>query len=161
MAIKLEQIRDIIAEVADSGGYEFVDFELSGGGRHRVLRIFIDKDSGISHEDCERVSREVGTLLDVENALPFSYALEVSSPGLDRKLTKPEHFARFEGRRVKVLTKLPVGNRKVFRGQLGPLGDGKIQLTLDADQPVEIPLDAVREARLEVDWESELHARSQ
>jgi ribosome maturation factor RimP len=80
---------------------------------------------------------------------------------LDRKLTRPEDFVRFEGHRVKVRTRLPLDNQKVFRGRLEGLGDGKIRLRLDPGQPVEIPLDVVREARLEVDWDSELHdARS-
>ena len=91
--------------------------------------------------------------------VPGSYVLEVSSPGLDRKLTRPEDFVRFEGRNVKVLTRKPVDDRKVFRGRLLGLDDGQIRMTVDGGRAVEIPLEAVREARLEVDWESELHAR--
>jgi ribosome maturation factor RimP len=160
MAVKLDQIYGLVREVADAGGYELVEVELRGSGRHRVLRIFIDKESGISHDDCERVSRQVGTVLDVEDLVPFSYTLEVSSPGLNRKLSRPEDFRRFQGRLVKIRTTLAIGNQRVFRGRLGGLDDEKIQLAVDADQNIEIPLEAVREARLEVDWDSVLHAQS-
>lgn len=162
MATKLDQVRGFVSNAVAACGYELVDVELGGSGRQGILRIFIDQESGISHEDCERVSRQVGTILDVEDILPFSYTLEVSSPGLDRKLTRPEDFVRFRGRLVKVKTKLPVENRKVFRGLLDGLDSGSIQLTMDTGQSVEIPMDIVRETRLEVDWGSELHtARSQ
>ena len=160
MGNKLDQVRSLTEEVVEACGCELVDVELSGGGRHRMLRIFIDQESGISHGDCERVSRQVSTILDVEDVLPFAYTLEVSSPGLDRKLTQPKDFVRFKGRLIKVQTKVPLNNQKVFRGRLEGLDDGKIQLTLMSDQPVELPLDAVREARLEVDLDSELHAAS-
>ena len=158
MALKLDHVRKLVEEVTTAGGYDLVDVELGGSGRERALRIFIDQESGISHEDCEGVSRQLGTILDVEDVLPFAYTLEVSSPGLDRKLTRPEDFSRFEGHLVKVRTTMPVDNQKVFRGRIVGFDNGKIQLTLTPDQPVEIPLDAVQEARLEVDWESELHA---
>ena len=160
MTDKLDQIRALVKDVAEGGGYELVDVELSGSGDHRTLKIFIDQQSGISHGDCEQVSRQVGTILDVEDVLPYAYTLEVSSPGLDRKLTRTEDFTRFEGRLIKVQTKLALDNQKVFRGRLGGIDNGKIQLTMKPDRPVEIPLDAVREARLEIDLDSELHAPS-
>lgn len=156
--MNLDQIREQVAEVTGAAGYELVDLEVKGAGNQRVLRIFIDRETGISHLDCERVSREVGTILDVEDLIPFSYTLEVSSPGLDRKLTRPEDYRRFAGHRIRIRTTRPLGNQKTFLGRLDGLEGGRISLTVDPDRPVEIPLDAVREARLEVDWESELHS---
>jgi ribosome maturation factor RimP len=89
MALELERVREIVERVASSGGLEVVDVEFRGGGKSRMLRITIDKPAGVTHEDCANVSREVGTILDVEDAVPGSYLLEVSSPGLDRKLSRP------------------------------------------------------------------------
>ncbi|HYY70436.1 MAG TPA: ribosome maturation factor RimP, partial [Terriglobales bacterium] len=106
MAIDLENLRELAQRVTASGGFELVDVEFRGsGGKARMLRVFIDKAGGVTHADCEAVSRELGTILDVEDAVPGgSYTLEVSSPGLDRKLNRPEDFARFVGRRVKLTT---------------------------------------------------------
>src|SRR5512140_625102 len=99
----LDHIREIVERVAASQGLEVVEVELRGGGKARMLRIFIDKPSGVTHEDCANVSREVSTILDVEDAVGNGpYVLEVSSPGLDRKLFRPTDFERFQGSRVKL-----------------------------------------------------------
>ena len=99
MAVDLDQVRAIVERVAGSMGLEVVEIELRGGGKSRMLRIFIDKPAGVTHEDCASVSREVSTILDVEDAVPGgSYVLEVSSPGLDRKLSRAADFERFRGR---------------------------------------------------------------
>src|SRR5438046_4306883 len=105
MAVDLDQVRDIVERVASSQGLEVVEIEMRGGGKSRMLRIFIDKLDGVTHEDCANLSREVGTILDVEEAIPGgSYLLEVSSPGLARKLVKGEDFERFQVRRVTLTT---------------------------------------------------------
>ena len=89
MAFDVDQVREIAERVAASSGLEVVEVELRGGGKARMLRIVIDKPGGVTHEDCASLSREVGTILDVEDAIPgSSYVLEVSSPGLDRKLIR-------------------------------------------------------------------------
>ena len=94
----LDKVREIAQRVADSSGLELVDVDLRGGGKARMLRIFIDKPEGVTHEDCSNFSREVGTIFDVEDAVPGgAYTLEVSSPGLDRKLLKPADWIRFQG----------------------------------------------------------------
>src|SRR5580704_14521502 len=106
MAASVEKVREIAERVAQSSGLELVDLELLGGGKARMLRIYIDKPGGVTHEDCATYSREVGTIFDVEDAVPGStYVLEVSSPGLDRKLSKPEEFQRFVGNLVKLMTR--------------------------------------------------------
>src|SRR5438094_10439812 len=105
MAFEAERVREIAERVAASSGLEVVDVELRGGGKARMLRIFIDKPAGVTHEDCANLSREVSTILDVEDVIPGnSYVLEVSSPGLDRKLSRAADFQRFTGSRVKLTT---------------------------------------------------------
>jgi len=134
MAIDLERVREVVERVAASSGLELVEVEFRGsGGKARMLRVYIDKPGGVTHTDCEAVSREVGTILDVEDAVPGgSYTLEVSSPGLDRKLTRPEDFARFVGSRIKLTTREPIAGNRFFEGRLESLGDGLLVLTLSA-----------------------------
>src|SRR5213594_3250909 len=119
MAVDLDNIQAIAERVAASLGVEIVELELRGGGKSRMLRIFIDKPSGVTHDDCASLSREVSTILDVEDAVPGgSYVLEVSSPGLDRKLIRPGDFERFQGSRIKLTTKEPVNGNRHFEGRL-------------------------------------------
>src|SRR5271157_3045532 len=131
MAAGLERIREIVDRVAQSSGLEVVDVELLGGGRARMLRIYIDKPGGVTHEDCSSFSREVGTIFDVEDAVPGgSYLLEVSSPGLDRQLSKPEDFQRFTGSLVKLMTRDPLNGNRHFEGRLKAFHDGRLSLEL-------------------------------
>jgi ribosome maturation factor RimP len=128
--MNLEHIREIANRVAESGHLQLVEVDLRGGGKGRMLRIVVDKPEGVTHDDCAYMSREVGTILDVEDAVPGgSYTLEVSSPGLDRKLNGAEDFARFTGSRVKLMTREPVENNRHWEGRLEQF-DGKA-LTLD------------------------------
>ena len=131
MAAGLEKVREIAERVAHSSGLEVVDLELLGGGRARMLRIFIDKPDGVTHEDCSIFSREVGTIFDVEEAVPgASYLLEVSSPGLDRKLSKSADYQRFTGSLVKLMTRDPVNGNRHFEGRLKAFHDGWLSLEL-------------------------------
>jgi ribosome maturation factor RimP len=133
MALEIEKVREIAERVAASGGLEVVEVELRGGGKARMLRIVIDKPSGVTHEDCANLSREVGTILDVEDAVPGgSYTLEVSSPGLDRKLTRPADYERFAGSRVKLTTLQPVNGNRHFEGRLESFQHGHLTLDLSA-----------------------------
>ena len=134
MGMDLEHVRAIAERVTASSGLELVDVELRGtGGKSRMLRVFIDKPEGVTHADCEAVSRELGTILDVEDAVPGgSYTLEVSSPGLDRKLTKPEHFQRFVGSKVKLTTREPIEGNRFFEGRLESFRDGRLVLAVSA-----------------------------
>src|ERR1035438_3642035 len=128
--------------VAGSSGLEAVEVEVCGTGKHRMLRIFIDRPGavpeanrpdGVTHEDYANFSREFGTIVDVEDALPGgSYVLEVSSPGLDRKLTKAADFERFRGQRVKLMTREPVNNNRHFEGTLESFENGRLLLDLVA-----------------------------
>jgi ribosome maturation factor RimP len=131
MTAGLDKIQEIVERVAKSSGLELVDVDLRGGGKARMLRVFIDKPGGVTHDDCTNFSREVGTIFDVEDAVPGgSYTLEVSSPGLDRKLSKPAEFERFSGSVVKLMTREPVNGNRHFEGRLAWLGDGRIALEL-------------------------------
>jgi ribosome maturation factor RimP len=147
MALDLEKIRQIAERVAGSSGLEVVEVEVCGAGKHRMLRVFIDRAGnsraealpvadrpiGVTHEDCSKFSREFGTIIDVEDAVPGgSYVLEVSSPGLDRKLTKAADYERFRGQRVKLTTREPVNNNRHFEGKLESFENGKLLLDLSA-----------------------------
>jgi ribosome maturation factor RimP len=158
--IEWDRLRRLIQDVAESQGYELVDVELKGSGKSSVLRVYIDKPAGISHRDCELVSEQVGTVLDVEDLIPFSYTLEVSSPGLDRKLVKESDYTRFEGKLARIQTRIPLNQQKVFRGRLQGFHDGKVRLELRKGDPLDIPLDVIQEARLEIDWAAELSRQS-
>jgi len=160
MAVDLDQVRGIVERVASSQGLEVVEVELRGGGKARMLRIFIDKAAGVTHEDCAHVSREVGTILDVEEAMPGGpYTLEVSSPGLDRKLSRPADFERFQGSRVKLTTRDPVEGNRHFEGRLEHFESGRLTLDLaearkkfrpkeSAAQKLEIDLANIEKANL-------------
>jgi ribosome maturation factor RimP len=138
MALAVERVREIAERVAASSGLEIVDVEFLGGGNARMLRVFLDKPAagnaplaGVTHEDCANFSREFGTILDVEDAMPGgSYTLEVSSPGLDRRLTKAADFARFVGSRIKLMTRQPVNNNRHFEGRLESFENGRLTLDL-------------------------------
>jgi len=161
--VERDRIRQLVEEVVEGQGYEFVEMEFKGGGKNSILRIFIDKptgQAGVSHRDCELVSGQVGTVLDVEDLIPFEYTLEVSSPGLDRKLVKERDYTRFDGSLVKIQTRIPLNHQKVFKGRLRGLQDGNIRLELPNGDLMEIPLDVVNESRLEFDWEAELRGRN-
>src|SRR5437870_8831152 len=141
--IEWDRIRRLIQEVVESQGYELVDAEFKGAGKNSLLRVFIDKPVGISHLDCELVSEQIGTVLDVEDLIPFSYTLEVSSPGLDRKLVKESDYARFDGKLARIQTRIPLNQQKVFRGRLQGLHDGKVRLESPKGDLMEIPLDVI------------------
>lgn len=129
----LDKINEIAERVTRSLGLEVVEVEFRGGGKARMLRIYIDKPGGVTHEDCADVSREVGTILDVEDAVPGgTYTLEVSSPGLDRKLSKAADFERFAGRLVKVSTREAVNGNRHFEGRLETFQNGTLTIDLDA-----------------------------
>jgi ribosome maturation factor RimP len=155
MGVEWDRLRRLIQDIVEGQGYELVDVEFKGAGKNSILRIFIDEPAGISHSDCELVSEQVGTVLDVEDLIPFSYTLEVSSPGLERKLVKESDYTRFGGKLARIQTRIPLRQQKVFRGRLQGLHEGKVRLELPKGDLLEIPLDVIDEARLEFDWDAE------
>jgi ribosome maturation factor RimP len=137
MALDVERVREIADRVAASQGLEVIEVEFLGGGKARMLRVFLDKPAagndplaGVTHEDCANFSREFGTILDVEDVMPGAYTLEVSSPGLDRRLVKAADFTRFTGSRMKLMTRQPVNNNRHFEGRLESFQDGRLTLDL-------------------------------
>jgi ribosome maturation factor RimP len=118
-----------------------------------MLRVYIDREAGgITLNDCEAVSRDLGAALDVEDIISHAYTLEVSSPGLDRALTKPEHFARFAGSAVKIKTYQPVNGQKVFRGKLRGIEGSIVKIELPEGAVLDIPLGDISKASLEVEF---------
>lgn len=137
MALDVDRVREIANRVAASSGLEVIDIEFLGGGKARMVRVFLDKPAagsdplaGVTHDDCANFSREFGTILDVEDVMPGSYTLEVSSPGLDRKLVKAADFARFTGSRIKLTTRQAVDNNRHFEGRLENFQNGRLTLDL-------------------------------
>jgi len=189
MALQMDEIRALAERVAASHHLEIVDVEFGGGGKSRTLRVFLEKDaeerarlaervakgevedlpkgvpvellSGVTHEDCAAFATDFGTLLDVEDVVPGSeYTLEVSSPGLERKLARPEEFERFQGSLVKLKTFAPVNGERVWTGRLAGFTDGVLRIDLSAakqkgkakkaavERMIEIPLSSVEKANL-------------
>jgi ribosome maturation factor RimP len=168
--VNLEKVREAAERVARSQGLEVVDVEWKIG-KQRFLRVYIDKVPPakpaiegeeapspypkISHADCERVSQQLSVILDVEELIPGpGYVLEISSPGMDRALTKAADFERFAGRLAKISTAEPVGDAKFFEGRLRGFADGNVRMELKGKEAriVEIPLGAIRKANLVVEF---------
>ncbi|MFY9585492.1 MAG: ribosome maturation factor RimP [Candidatus Acidiferrales bacterium] len=147
----IEKIRQAAERVARSEGIEVVDVEWKVG-RQRFLRVYIDKPEGISHRDCELVSQQLSVILDVEDLVPGQrYILEISSPGLDRKLTRPADFERFVGRLARISTLEPVENAKFFEGRLAGYADGMVQIEVKG-RVIALPLGGIRKANLVVEF---------
>ena len=138
-------------QVAASMGLEVVLAEVKGGGNRSIVRIFIDQPDGISLSDCERFSKRFSVLLDVEDFVPFSYVLEVSSPGLDRPLVKEKDFERFSGKAVRVRTRFPVEGQKNFRGRILGVNGGRLLLETTPGKQVEIALLDIEKANLVIE----------
>lgn len=161
--MNLDRIREAAERVARSEGLEIVDVEWKVG-KQRFLRVYIDRldqanphggFASISHADCEKVSQQLSLILDVEELVPGpSYVLEVSSPGMDRAISKPSEFERFSGRLAKVWTEEPVEEMKFFEGRLAGVDDGKLRLVLKgkAARTIELPLHLIRKANLVVEF---------
>jgi len=145
------RIEAIADRVAISEGIEVVEVEVKGGGRNQLVRISIDKPEGVTHADCERISQQVGTILDVEDVVPGHYTLEVSSPGLERKLLKPGDYERFLGKRAKVTLRAPVENQRHWEGTLAGFADGVISLDA-AGRQIRFPFEQVEKANLKFEW---------
>jgi ribosome maturation factor RimP len=153
--VDLETIRAIAERVANSEGFKLLDVELKGGRANPLLRVFIDKPEGISHADCQLLSEQLSAILDVEDPFPGSYVLEVSSPGLDRKLVKPGDFVYFTGRRARLVLREPVENQKVLEGRLAGCEAGRVKLDVGEGGLKELELSNIQKARLVVElWKA-------
>jgi ribosome maturation factor RimP len=145
------KITEIITPVINAMGIELYDVEFSKMKSKGLLRVFIEKQDGVTIDDCERVSREIEAVLDVEDPIPFAYVLEVSSPGLDRPLKELEDFKRYSGKTARVITHEPIDNQTFFIGTIISAENNEISLLLPKDRQVIIPYKNISKARLEVE----------
>ena len=149
--VDLEKIGLLVGRVVASEGMKLVDLELKGGGLSQLLRIYIDKTGGVSHADCQLVSEQVSAILDVEDVIPGQYTLEVSSPGLDRKLVKPSDYEYFVGRLARLILREPVGGQRVLEGRLAGIEAGRVRLESGEGLRTEVELANISKARLVVE----------
>jgi ribosome maturation factor RimP len=146
-----EKLVGLVEPLVERLGYELVDLEFAGGRGSAMLRVFIDREAGVGIEDCEAVSREVSALLDVHDPVPTGYRLEVSTPGFDRVLRKPAHYARFAGAQVAVELAVPREGRRRYAGRLVRSDANGLELMVDG-VAVAFPYREVFRARLVPEW---------
>ena len=146
------KIEEVAQQVAQSEGLELVEVEVKGGGNARLVRIAIDKPDGVTHGDCGLVSDKVGAILDAEDVVPGHYTLEVSSPGVERKLSKPKDFERFQGQKAKITLRDPVDGRRSFEGTLAGYNDGNIALETEPGNIRQFSFEQVLKANLKFEW---------
>lgn len=144
------KVEGLISPLINGMGMEIDHIEIARTRGKVLLRIFIDKEGGVTLDDCEKASREIEALLDVEDPIACSYTLEVSSPGLDRPLRKVEDFKKYTGRIARVITHNPIEKETFFIGEIIEAGDTDIVLLLQKDRTVSIPYREISRARLEV-----------
>ncbi len=143
------RVKELVEPIIIGMGYRLFDVEFKPE-RGWVLRVIIDKPGGVTIGDCEEVSRRISGLLDVEDLIPFSYTLEISSPGLTRSLEKPEHYEFFKGRLVKIVLREPVGGRREATGYVEEVREGIITLRdKERGEELHIPFSAIAKGRLE------------
>ncbi|MBZ5726757.1 MAG: ribosome maturation factor RimP [Acidobacteriia bacterium] len=147
------KIEEIAQRVAAPEGMEIVEVEVKGGGSQRLVRISIDKPEGVTHGDCELVSHQVGTILDVEDVVPGGrYTLEVSSPGLERKLLKPQDYERFRGKKARIALRDPWEGRRNWEGTLAGFEGGIVALETAPGTTMRFPFEQVQKANLKFEW---------
>ena len=151
-----ERVQELAERVAIDHGLELVHAEVAGPDNKPIVRVFIDKPQGVTHEDCSEVSTHLGTILDVEDFIHASYTLEVSSPGLERGLYKRADFERFAGSDAKLKIRQPIGGQRNFRGRLVGVEGDEVIFDDRTSGRVQIPLNLITKANLEVDIEQEL-----
>lgn len=149
------RVRDIAGRAAAERGVELVHVEFAGGARAPIVRVFIDKPGGVTHEDCAEVSRHIGTVLDVDDFIPETYTLEVSSPGLERGLYRLADYERFAGRLARAKTRGAIGGQRNFRGRIASVEGEEILFDDRTSGRVRIPFAEVAKANLEIDVEEE------
>ena len=147
MSSKLEQLQALLAPVVEALGYQCWGVEFISQGKHSLLRVYIDHADGILIEDCEKVSRQVSAVLDVEDPVSGEYTLEVSSPGMDRPLFTLEQFAAHAGEQVKIRLRSPYEGRRNFQGLLRGVEDQDIVVQVDQHEYL-LPIDSIDKANI-------------
>ena len=149
-----QKLTELGEQAAAGTSIEIVEVQLRGGGKARLLRVYIDKPGGITHADCQLISDRLGKLLDEEDAIPGEegYTLEVSSPGLERKLARPRDFERVIGKKIRLGLQEPIEGQTHFEGKLVRLADAVLELEVGSGQVVRVPLEQVQKAKLKFEW---------
>ncbi len=150
------RLQEIAERVAIDHGLELVHVEVAGPDNKPIVRVFIDKPQGVTHDDCSEVSTHLGTILDVEDFIHASYTLEVSSPGLERGLYKRADYERFAGSNARMKTRQPIGGQRNFRGRLVGLEGDDVIFEDRTNGRVRVPLGLITKANIEVDVEEVL-----
>jgi ribosome maturation factor RimP len=145
------RIADLAGQAAASMGLEVVLVEIKGGGSRPVVRTYIDQPQGVTLSDCERFSKRLSVLLDVEDWIPFSYTLEVSSPGLDRPLVKEADYLRFTGKAARVRTRSPIEGQRNFKGRILGVAAGRVELEVASGKKVDIAVGDIEKANLVIE----------
>ena len=147
------RITEIAEKAGEPKGIEIVEVHVLGAGKARVVRIFIDKLEGVTHDDCQWISSQAGAVLDEHDVVPGPpYTLEVSSPGVERKLSKPRDFVRFTGQKAKLVLREPLENQRCWEGTLSGFAEGVVSLEASPGKRIEIPLAMVQKANLKFEW---------
>jgi ribosome maturation factor RimP len=154
-----ERVREIAERTAIDHGVELVHAEVAGPEGSPVVRLFIDKPGGVTHDDCSKVSHQMSTVLDVEDFIHSAFVLEVSSPGLERGLYKRADYERFAGSLAKIKARSPIKGQRNFRGRILGVTNDNVIVEDRTSGRVEIPLDGIVKANLEADVASELRSR--
>lgn len=146
----IEKVEACLMPIIREGNLELVEVEFRPSGKRWLLRIYIDKENGVTIDDCARVNRELGMVLDVEDVIDHPYRLEVSSPGLTRKLTRREDFVRYRGKRCRIITTGPIEGRNEFSGEIRNINDDSVQIS-EKIGTFTIPMCAIKRAHLEIE----------
>ena len=148
MAVKQQQLQDMLRPTVDALGFELWGIEYLSQGKHSVLCVYIESENGINVDDCAQVSHQVGSLLDVEDAITGEYTLEVSSPGMDRLLFKLDQYPAYIGELIEIRLRSPFEGRRKFRGVLKGIEGGDIVIQVDNHEYL-LPQNAVEKARIQ------------
>ncbi len=151
-----ERIRQVAEKIVEKKALELVHVEVIGAGKGLTVRVFIDKENGINHDDCSLVSQEIEQYLDSEDPISGSYTLEVSSPGIERGLYSLKDFEKFAGEKAKLQTHTAINGQRNFRGKIEQVSGEQIIFEDKTNGQVEIPFSSVKKANLEFDFEEEL-----
>jgi len=147
-----DHVTQLGERAAEGTPIEIAEVDIRGAGKSRLVRVYIDKPGGVTHGDCELISTKLSQLLDEEDAVPEAYTLEVSSPGIERRLTKPRDFERVLGQKIKLTTLQPVEGRTSLEGKLEQVANGTLGVEIAPGNLVQIPLQQVRKANLKFEW---------
>lgn len=147
----VDRLRPIIETKLSARGFELYDLKVVRAGKHSAVKVYADKDGGVTIADCEQISQELSILLDVEDVFRHPYTLEVSSPGIDRKLKVEKDYNRISGRLVKVLLLEPLQGKRELLGKVREASQGIVRIDIDGEE-VEVPLSIIQKAKIEVSF---------